>query len=139
MSEDAESRCEEPKKRRSHRDLIVWQKACDLVVVVYRITARFPTEERYGLTSQMRRCAASVPANIAEGAGRWGPTEFQHFLSITRGSLAELDTWVEVAWRVELISPDERDSLRDKTDELISMVIGLRQSLAPRKPGTNAK
>ena len=122
-----------PKKRRSHRDLIVWQKACDLVVVVYRITTGFPKQEQYGLISQMRRCAASVPANIAEGAGRWGPAEFQRFLSIARGSLAELDTWVEVAWRIGLLSLEEKESLQDKIDELVSMVIGLRQSLSPAR------
>lgn len=139
MSEIAQSSCEGPSRRRSHRDLIVWQRACDLVVVLYRLTKRFPAEERHGLTSQMRRCAASVQANIAEGAGRWGPTEFQHFLSIARGSLAELDTWVEVAWRVGLISPDEREALQARVDEIVSMVIGLRQSLAPREARTNAK
>src|ERR1035437_10207577 len=107
MQHDNQPDSEPPRKRCGHRDLIVWQKACEFVVIVYRITSRFPREERYGLSSQMRRAAASVPANIAEGAGRWGPVEFQHFLSIDRGSLAELDTWVEVAWRLGLISPEE--------------------------------
>lgn len=109
----------------------MWQKACDLVVVVYEITSRFPVQERYGLTSQMRRCSASVPANIAEGAARRGTGEFQHFLSIARGSLAELDTWVEVAQRVGLISQEEADLLTDGIDQLASMTVRLRQSISP--------
>src|ERR1044072_5891448 len=77
---------------RSHRDLIVWQKAIDFVVTVYRATESFPKAETYGLTSQIRRAVTSVPANIAEGQGRRLPKEFVHFLSNARGSLWELDT-----------------------------------------------
>ncbi len=130
MPEDSRPESMQTPRPRSHRDLIVWQKACQMVVTVYRITTRFPKQERYGITSQMRNCAASVPANIAEGAGRWGPVEFQRFLSIARGSLAELDTWVEVAYSLKLIEQDEAEALRRQIDELASMVIGLRQSLS---------
>ena len=77
---------------RSHRDLIAWQKAMVLVEDVYRITAVFPKEEIYGLTSQIKRAAVSIPANIAEGQGRRSKREFQQFLGNARGSLLELDT-----------------------------------------------
>ena len=69
-------------ERRSFRNLTAWQEACDLAVAVYEATRTFPKDELYGLTGQMRRAAVSVPSNIAEGSGRWGPTEFRHFLNI---------------------------------------------------------
>src|SRR5687768_2245305 len=82
---------------RSHRDLIVWQKAMDLVESVYKATASFPKEETYALTSQIRRAVVSVPANIAEGQGRRLPKEYLYFLANARGSLLELDTHLEIA------------------------------------------
>lgn len=85
---------------RSHRDLIVWQKAMALVTNVYGLTKAFPRDEIYGLTSQTRRAAASVPANIAEGQGRRLSGEFHQFLANSRGSLIELDTHLELACRV---------------------------------------
>jgi four helix bundle protein len=85
---------------RSHRDLIVWQKAIDLVVSVYRATEGFPKTETYGLTSQIRRAVTSIPANIAEGQGRRLSKEFVYFLANARGSLWELDTHVEAATRL---------------------------------------
>jgi len=82
---------------RRHQDLRVWQIAIQLVKLVYVATARFPTTELYGLTSQMRRAAVSVPSNIAEGAARGGTREFVQFLSVARGSLSELETQVVIA------------------------------------------
>jgi four helix bundle protein len=87
----------------SHRDLIAWQKAMDLVVETYTVSRDFPKEELYGLTSQMRRAAMSVPANIAEGQGRRLSGEFIHFLGNARGSLLELDTHLEIALRLGYI------------------------------------
>jgi four helix bundle protein len=81
----------------SFRDLPVWQKSMQLTVTVYRITQDFPREEMYGLTSQLRRSAISVPSNIAEGQGRLNSTEFRQFLGIARGSLCELQTQLELA------------------------------------------
>ena len=75
-----------------YKDLLVWQKAIALVTQVYVVTRTFPREELYGLTSQIRRAAVSVPSNIAEGQARLSPGEFRQFLGIARGSLAELDT-----------------------------------------------
>jgi len=84
----------------SHRDLIVWQKGMDLAVAAYRLTASFPTDERYGLTSQIRRACASIPANIAEGYGRESAGAYAQQLRIAQGSLKELETHVELAHRV---------------------------------------
>ena len=75
-----------------YRDLVVWQEAMDLVVATYRIAARLPRGEQYGLVNQMQRAAVSVPANIAEGHGRSGCREYLHHLSVARGSLMELET-----------------------------------------------
>jgi four helix bundle protein len=82
---------------RSHRDLRVWQSAFELVVAVYRATESFPASERFGLTSQIRRCAVSIPANIAEGYGRNNRGEYTQFLGIASGSIAELDTHILLA------------------------------------------
>jgi len=90
----------------THKQLDTWQQAMQLVKMVYDITATFPREEMFGLTSQMRRAAVSVPSNIAEGAGRRGSKEFAHFLDIARGSLAELDTQIEIAIMLGYVSPE---------------------------------
>jgi four helix bundle protein len=81
----------------SFRDLQIWQKAMQLAVAVYRLTDAFPREERYGLTSQIRRSAVSIPSNIAEGQGRTNLGEFRQFLGIARGSNCELQTQLEIA------------------------------------------
>src|SRR6185436_13377873 len=92
-----------PAQIKSHRDLIVWQKAMDLVEVLYGATAAFPKEETYALTSQIRRAVVSVPANIAEGQGRRLPKEYLYFLANARGSLLELDTHLEIAVRLRYL------------------------------------
>jgi four helix bundle protein len=94
-------------KIKSHRDLIAWQKSMDLVVLVYKATDGFPRHELYGLTSQIRRSASSVPANIAEGQGRRSKTEFRQFFGNARGSLLELDTHVELALRLNYLMPTQ--------------------------------
>lgn len=85
----------------SFRDLIVWQKAMDLVVETYKVTGQFPKEELYGLTSQMKRSAVSIPSNIAEGRMRGTRKDYRQFLIISRGSGAELETQVEIAKRLQ--------------------------------------
>lgn len=87
-------------KVKSYKDLIVWQKAMDLVEMVYQATRTFPQEERYGLTSQLRRAVVSVPSNIAEGHARKSTAEYINFLSIARGSLAEVETQLLIAQRL---------------------------------------
>lgn len=89
--------------RRKRHDLLVWQEAIQLVKMVYEVTAGFPRDELYGLTSQMRRAAVSVPSNIAEGAARFGTKEFLQFLAIARGSLSEIETQIIIANRLGFI------------------------------------
>jgi four helix bundle protein len=93
-------------KIKSFRDLVVWQRAVDLAVLIYQTTEQFPKAEMYGLTNQMRRASVSVASNIAEGYNR-SQAELRHFLEIARGSLAELETQLEIAQRIGfLLSPD---------------------------------
>jgi four helix bundle protein len=114
---------------RSHRDLIVWQKAMDLVVSVYRATESLPKSETYGLTSQIRRAVTSIPANIAEGQGRRLTKEFIYFLANARGSLWELDTHLESATRLGFISADTHQELQSQLDEVGRMLNGLIRSV----------
>ncbi|MDQ2975663.1 MAG: four helix bundle protein [Acidobacteriota bacterium] len=115
---------------RSHRDLIVWQKAMDLVVTVYRATDTFPKSETYGLTSQIRRAITSIPANIAEGQGRRLTKEFVYFLANARGSLWELDTHLESATRLGFLSADSHYELQSQLDEVGRMLNGLMRSVS---------
>ncbi|SFO02353.1 four helix bundle protein [Paenimyroides ummariense] len=88
----------------SHKDLKVWQESMDLVVDIYKITKQFPKEELYALTSQMKRSAVSIPSNISEGAGRKGKAEYCRFLYIALGSASELETQIEIAYRLNFVS-----------------------------------
>lgn len=90
----------------SYRDLVAWQRAMEVAEAVYLLTSTLPESERFGLASQMRRAAVSVPSNIAEGHARQSPQDFIRFLRIARGSLAELGTQYEVAVRVRLLADD---------------------------------
>ena len=88
---------------KSHKDLMVWKQSMDLVIIVYKLTDKFPRHEQFSLTSQMRRASVSVPSNISEGAGRKSNKEFMRFLYISLGSLAELETQLEIAKRLEYV------------------------------------
>jgi four helix bundle protein len=112
---------------RPHENLDVWKKSVDFVVAVYRATERFPKEEKFGLTSQLRRAAVSIPANIAEGAGRRSDREFAHFLSNSQGSASEVDTELLIAHRLEFFGNDEFNDLRASLDEIGRMLTGLSQ------------
>ena len=94
-------------KLKSHKDLKVWQESMTLVVAVYKATEDFPKHEIYGLTSQIRRAAVSIPSNIAEGAGRRGNKEFIRFLYIALGSLSEVETQLEIAFRLNYLESIE--------------------------------
>lgn len=87
-------------KSTNYRDLIVWQKAIELVTLTYKLVAKFPKEEMFGLSSQMKRAAVSIPSNIAEGSKRSTEKDFRHFLMISYGSGAELETQIEIAKRL---------------------------------------
>jgi four helix bundle protein len=119
---------------RTYRDLLVWQRAMDLVVVAYRVSKRLPKDELYGLTSQIRRAATSVPANIAEGQGRRYTTEFLHFLGIANGSLFELETHVLASQRLGFLSNSDVNECLTIASETGMMLAGLRRSLENRKP-----
>jgi four helix bundle protein len=109
---------------RSHKDLIVWQKAIQLVESVYRSTAGFPRTEQYGLTSQMRRSAVSVASNIAEGSGRRSGKEFLQFLYVSRGSLCELETQIEISCRLGFMSrPTPLDPQLTEVGRMLSALI----------------
>lgn len=114
-----------------HRGLKVWQRAMDTAAAVYQYTSTFPPEERYGLTSQMRRAAVSVPSNIAEGYGRGG-LDYARFVSIAYGSLLELETQVELASRFEYAAAEPTTELLGLCSEVGKMLNGLRTSLAKR-------
>ena len=116
--------------RRKHHDLRLWQEAMCLVKDIYRVTGDFPREETYALTSQMRRAAISIPSNIAEGAGRTGVREFLQFLSITRGSLSELETQVILAQDLGYLK--DNCSLLEKIDGIFGLIGGLMNSLQQR-------
>src|SRR3989338_3615584 len=91
----------------SYRDLVVWQKAMDLVIAVYRLTEIFPVNEQYGLTAQIKRAAISIPSNIAEGRRRGTRKDYRQFLIIAYGSGAELETQSEIAKRLRFINDDD--------------------------------
>ena len=112
-----------------YRDLIVWQKAMGLVVAIYKQTANFPTEEKYGLTNQMRRAAVSVPSNIAEGQCR--PTrDFMRILQIARGSLLELETQILISGSLKYLDKSRTSELMKLTEEVSRLISGLTSSLS---------
>jgi four helix bundle protein len=118
---------------RSYRDLQVWQKSMVLARDVYDLTKRFPSEEKFGLASQMRRCAVSIPSNIAEGHARQGTAEFQHSVSIAMGSVAELETQVILSADLGYTEESPRDHLLTELDTLGRMLRGLLASLARKR------
>jgi four helix bundle protein len=107
------------------RDLKVWQKAHQLTLAVYRITASFPREELYGLTSQLRRSSSSISANLAEGCGRNGDAELARFCSIAMGSASELDYRLLLARDLKLVNPKDYSELAQRTKEVKRMLGGL--------------
>lgn len=115
---------------RKHHELRVWQEAISLVAHVYTITARLPKEELYGLTSQMRRAAVSVPSNIAEGAARNTDKEFLQFLFVARGSLSELETHFQIAKRVGYIS--DVSEVDARIEDIFGLIGGLINSIRRR-------
>jgi four helix bundle protein len=117
---------------RNYTDLIAWQKAMDLVVMVYRETTVFPKEERYGLTNQLRRAAVSIPSNIAEGQGRQTTRDFQRFLTMAYGSLREVETQVSIAERLEYIERAKSAGIHAQCAEVGRLVNGLSNSLVRR-------
>lgn len=116
----------------SVRNLEVWKKSVDLVVDCYRATSKFPRSETYGLSSQLQRAAVSVPANIAEGRARTHSKEFLQHLNIAYGSLAELETHIEVSHRLGYVTEPGANRLFAQTAEIGRMLNGLRRSVSRR-------
>lgn len=123
----------------SYKDLIVWQKALDLVEMVYQVTRAFPKEELYGLTNQLRRAAVSIPSNIAEGHARSSTQEFHRFLSIAKGSLAEVETQLLIAQRLGYLSNDQLAPILSLQTEINKMANGLMAKLAPNPSSLDPK
>ncbi len=111
------------------RDLQVWQKAHQLTLMVYRLTASFPRDERYGLTSQLRRSSSSIAANLAEGCGRNGDAELARFCSIAMGSASELEYHLLLARDLNLVNTADSAALAKQTSEVKRMLTGFQQKL----------
>jgi four helix bundle protein len=114
---------------RPHEKLDVWKKSIDFVVAVYESTESFPKEEKFGLTSQIRRAAVSIPANIAEGAARQSGKEFAHFLSNSQGSTSEVETELLIARRLNYVPVSRYQELIGSLDEIGRMLTGLTRHL----------
>ncbi|MDP2648767.1 MAG: four helix bundle protein [bacterium] len=113
----------------SHENLSVWKKSIDLAIRIYHLTDKFPVQERYGLTSQMRRAAVSIPSNIAEGRRRGTDADFLNFLRIAHGSLAELDTQLLISSKLMFCTEDEFRACSAHTTEVGKMLHGMMRSI----------
>ncbi len=114
---------------RSYRDLLVWQKAMNLVDLVYEITKSFPPDELYGLTNQLRRSSVSIPSNIAEGYGRHQTKDYIRFLSISSGSLYEMETQLEISRRQGYVDQEKYDEVISLSSEIERMLSSLINKL----------
>jgi four helix bundle protein len=121
---------------RNYADLIAWQKAMNLAESVYRITETLPRHEIYGLTSQMRKAAVSIPSNIAEGEGRGTPGQFLHLLGVSYGSLRELETQLLLAGRLRLVSEDDCCQVIEQCAEVGRLLNGLMRSIRRGSSGS---
>ena len=120
-------------KAQGYRDLVVWEKGIALAQEIYLLTKKLPSDEKFGLVSQMRRAAVSVPSNIAEGQARHTTGEFVQFISHAEGSVAELDTQLTLCEQLKLLSSTECQSAASLIDELHRMLNSLRRKLSPPK------
>ncbi len=118
---------------RSHRDLIAWQKSVECVVAVYGATKAFPDVEKFGLVSQLRRAAVSVPSNIAEGYGRGTTSDYVRFLRTAHGSIYEIDTQLLIASRLGYLAQDVFASLENQLNECSRILVGLIRALEDNK------
>ena len=109
----------------TYRNLTVWQRSMDLAEDLYDASAGFPSDERFGLTAQLRRCAVSIPSNIAEGYGRNSPKSFAYFLSVAMGSLKEAETQLLLAQRFGMIEVSKTNTILDNADEIGRMLLAL--------------
>jgi len=117
---------------KTHKDLDAWKLSMALATKIYELTRAFPKEELFGLTSQMRRAAISIPSNLAEGAGRNGDKEFLRFLTIAAGSASELDTQIEIARSVGMGNREKLDETQKLTNQVARILQGLIRSIKAR-------
>ena len=115
----------ENKKVESFKDLIVWQRGIELVNDIYKLTKHFPKDELYGITSQIRRAAISIPANVAEGWGRGTTKNYIQFLEISRGSLFELNTLIIISYNQDYVTRENCDAIENKINEIGRMLNAL--------------
>ena len=118
-------------KIHSYKDLIVWQKSVDLTIKIYRVTKLFPKSEQYGLVSQMRRAAVSIPSNISEGRSRVSKKNFAQFLTIAHGSVSELETQIEISKRLIFIKEDDIEKINGLINEIKAMLGSMIRKLNP--------
>ncbi len=118
---------------KNYRDLIVWQKSYRLCLELYRITKKYPKEERYGLTSQIRRAAVSIPSNIAEGYGRKTTADYLRLLYIAYGSVCELETQLLLSGDLNYVNKENLKALKDDTEEVERMLKALIKSLENKR------
>ena len=123
---------------RPHEKLDVWKQSIEMVVAVYEITKSFPSDERFGLTSQIRRAAVSVPANISEGAARQHDREFLQFLSIAQGSASELETELLIAYRLSYVDGRNFERIHNEINTIARMIVGLSNHVKARLNQTEA-
>jgi four helix bundle protein len=123
----------------SYKDLEAWKLAMAIVIKIYQTTLTFPTDEKFGLTAQLRRAAVSIPSNIAEGRGRLGVGDFRRFVSIARGSVAEVETQIAVAIDLGYLATDDVMSLSSELDRLSKMLYGLYRSLGDGSVGDRTR
>ncbi|UCE05733.1 MAG: four helix bundle protein [bacterium] len=115
---------------KSYKELEIWKKAIDLSLLVYKLSRAFPSEEKFGLTSQIRRCSVSIPSNIAEGWGRGSTKEYIYFLQIARGSLMELETQLIIAFKLNYFDEGKN---KDITELLTSVIMMLNKLISTLK------
>ena len=120
-------------KIRSFKDLKVWQKGVDLVELIYKVTKKFPKEEMYGLSAQLRRAAVSVPSNIAEGFGRYHNKEYKQFLHVALGSCAEIVTQMIIAERLRFVEKSVSEQILSQADEISRMLMSLIKKVRARQ------
>ena len=119
--------------RHPHRNLEAWKKSMDLVESIYKTTSKFPQHEQFGLTVQLRRASISVPSNIAEGASSRSGAHFGNYLTIALGSLSELDTQIEIAFRLKYIGDKTFNDISEHIDHCKRLVFGLKKSVLKKK------
>ena len=113
----------------NYKNLVVWQKAMALVALIYQISANFPDDEKFGLISQIRRAAVSIPSNIAEGYGRENDKEFNQFLKIALGSISEVETQILIAEMLGFCNSETQEDISSKLNEIKNMVHALRNKI----------